>query len=383
MEELGNDGFLPKSFTTPPAEATPNTEPATTEQNAVVESQAQTTPAEPTPQAPVSETKPDTFIDEMNKRFGSQFKSDDEIKGLFGLPQKIAEYEPKVKSADELSKRIAELEKANEEIKNAGYSELLSKPSIRNAYVAEQLLTKYPDKDPEALRQIVMADVSKLSDFDVLVKNQKIDLPNLSEHDIREVLLDKYGIDPDAKPEDWSSISRAKVAIDAQSARANIKALTQGIEMPKTVSKEERDRAIAEAAAQRNQAIEPLKAKFTQFDKFKDERIPDLGDFDVPSDYKSKLGNMFQAMLVDAGLEPSQENFEVMTEFRDAMLVKESLPKIWEIAVKHGATKAQKELDEKLHNTQLPNTATATDFKEQKDELPGPSLASAFASGKL
>jgi len=87
---------------------------------------------------------------------------------------------------------------------------------------------------------------------------------------------------------------------------------------------------------------------------------------------------MFQAMLVDAGLEPTQENFEVMTELRDAMLVK-----IWEIAVKHGATKAQKELDEKLHNTQLPNTATATDFKEQKDELPGPSLASAFASNKL
>jgi hypothetical protein len=240
---------------------------------------------------------------------------------------------------------------------------LLSKPLLRQAYVADQLLAKYPDKDPFTLQQIVMADVSKMSDLDVLVKEKKIDLPGLSEKDIKEALLDQYGIDPEVKPEEWSSIVKTKIAIAAQSARANIKSLTNGIELPKQVTKEERESALAKTQQERVQQTEPLKAKFLQFDKFKD------GDFEyeTPADYKSKLPDMFQAMFIDAGMEPTDDNLKVAQELRDGQFLLQNFSKIREVIAKQAQTEIQKKLDEALSNTTPPNTATATDQSPQDD----------------
>jgi hypothetical protein len=385
---LGNDDGL-KRFTTPPeqrVDSTPNSvEPAPepSAQAPVTEPTVVTPPAEPAQPAKVSEPQPDKFFEDFNKRFNTSFKGDDDVKNVLGLQQKIAEYEPKVKQAESYAKEIEAYKQQIEEIKNAGNSEFLSKPLVRSAYVAQQLLDKYPDKDPFVLQEIAMSDLSKMGDLDVLIKEQKMDLPTLAESDIRVALLDKYGIDPETKPVEWSSIAKTKIAIDAKGARANIKSLTSGIELPKTVTAEERQAKEAEDLQKRIQATEPLKAKFSQFDKFKDERIPELGDYDVPSDYKSKLGDMFQATFIDAGMEPTEENLQSAIDLRNAFMVYENLPKIWEIAVKHGQTSVQKKVDAELHNDVQPNTTTATDDNDLEPKLPGKSLSAALANGEI
>jgi hypothetical protein len=381
-------GYLDERFTIPPEQPeqrdgnVANTETqaadAGAQQTQATETQI-TTATETQAAAAQSETKPDEFFENFNKRFGTQFKDENELKPIFDLPKRVTEYEVKLKDAEERAKKADEYQKQIEEIRNAGNAEFLSKPLVRQAYVAQQLLEKYPDKDPDVLRQVVMADVSKMSDLDVLVKNQKIDLPNLSESDIKAVLLDKYGIDPETKPEEWSSISKAKIAIDAQGARANIKALTTGIELPKAVTKEERDAQAAQLLQQKIQATEPLKAEFTQFDKFKSEDF----EFDVPSDYKSKLGDMFQAMFIDAGMEATKENLDTAKEMRDALFVLNNFGKIKEVIAKQAQVDLQKKLDETLNNTKLPNTATATDENTQRDKLPGKSLSAAFADNSI
>jgi hypothetical protein len=378
MEELGRDNFLPKDFTDPNRGQPVTTEPVAEPSAQAEEPPIQTTQAEQTPPAQ-SETKPDEFFENFNKRFNTQIKDENEVKEILASRQKIAEYEPKVKLAEDRAKEIEDYKKQIEEIRNAGNSEFLSKPLVRQAFVAQQLLEKYPDKDPFALQEIAMADLTKMGDLDVLVKNQKIDLPTLSEKDIREVLMDKYGIDPESKPEEWSSISKAKIAIDAQGARANIKALTNGIELPKAVTTEERQRVAAEALQRKLQATEPLKAEFTNFDKFKSGDF----EFDVNADYKSKLGDMFQAMFIDAGMEATKENLETAKEMRDALFVLNNFGKIQEVIAKQAQVELQKKLDEALNNTKQPNTATASDDNANRNDLPGPSLSSAFANNRI
>jgi hypothetical protein len=365
---FGEDDGL-KRFTTPPVEeqVIQNTE-------AQPEASAQPTDEAPvveTPAQPAGEQKADTFIEDLNKRFGTSFKADEDVKGAFGLQQKIADLEPKL---TDYSKKIEDYEKQIENLKSNDYSGYLDKPLVRKAYVAEQLLAKYPDKDPFVLQEIVMTDVEKMGDLDVLVKNQKINHPKLGENDIKAVLFKKYGIDPETNPTEWDSIAKTEIAMDAESARANIKALTTGIEMPKTASKEELATAQQAALQKRITDTAPIKDEFVKFDKFTDPRIEGF-DYDVPNDYKSKLGDMFQAMVINAGMEMTPENKEALIELRDSLLIKQELPKIWDIAFKKGQVSVQKKVDEDLHNDKLPNTATRTDVETDKNDLPGPSLS--------
>jgi len=369
-EEMGSDGFLPKGIATAPgAPANEPTTPVTPPEGSVQPPVVTPTTVEPPAQPPVT-TQVDEFIDKFNQRYSSTFKTDDGIRGILGSPQKIAEYEAKLKDFDSFKTKNEELLRINEEIKNNTYSDIFSKPRMRSAYIVDQLVNKYPDKDPDALQEIVMADLDKMGDLDLLVKAQKLDLPKFSEADIKNVLLEKYGIDADTKPEEWSSTAKLKIAMDAQRARTDLKNISQGIEVPKVVTKEERERMQNEALQKRLKDVEPLKAKFLQFDKFKN------GDFEyeTSAEDRSKLPDMFQAMFIDAGLEPTPENEAAITELRDALFVLHNFPKLMDVAGKKYAVEVQRKLDEALSNTTPPNTAQAPPPKTEK-QLPGKSLS--------
>jgi hypothetical protein len=376
-DELGNDGFLPKSFTQIPNQETPidNTTPPLTDGVIPTETPASNT-GEP---AVTPSTPPDPFLEQFNTRLGSQFKSEDEIKGLFGLQQKVAEYEGKVKQGEDYAKKIETYEKEIESLKNNNNSELFSKPLIRNAYVAQQLLEKYPDKDPDTLREIAMSEVSNLSDIDAVVKAHKIRLPKANEGDLKAAVLSDLGIDPTATSEEWDSVAKTKLSLRAADARDLLNQIKQGIELPKVVTKEERDRVANENLQKRLTSISPLKDEFSKFDKFKDERIEGF-DYDVSNEYKSKLPDMFQAMFIEAGMENTPENKAAIMELRDALFVRQELPKIWEIAFKKGANSVQAKIDEELSNKKPPNTLTRTDIETSNEDLPGPGLSKFFAN---
>ena len=361
-------------FSHPPVSATetPNTDvagtPPATEQTPSTETSTPTKQTEAGTVAATTETKPDTFIEDLNKTFGTQFKARNEVEDIFKLPQKIAGYESELTKTKDYATRIEDYEKQIEKFKNnPNGADLLEKPLLRKAYIADQLLAKYPDKDPYTLQEIVMADVSKMSDIDVLVKAQKINHPNIAENDLKAAIYKKNGIDPDIKPEDWDSVTRAELAMSADDARATLKTLTSGIEFPKAATKEQRDADAAQALQKRIQATDPLKTEFTTFDKFKKGAI----DYDVPADFKTKLPDMFQAMFIDAGLEPTPENKATAMELRDMTFLYQNIDKIIEVKVKEGQTEIQRKLDEALNNTKPPNTKTATDEVSPQDNRRG------------
>jgi len=314
----------------------------------------------------VTETVPDEFFDTFNKRFGTSYKDDNEIKSLFQTPEKISEYESKLKEFETVKGESESYKKELNELKNAGYSDLLSKPLIRNAYVAQKLQEKYPDKDPYLLQEIAMSEVDKMDDLDVVAKEQKIRLPKLSLEDIKAAIKSDLGIEPDAAPEEWDSIAKTKLALKAADARDRIKDLAKGIELPKVQTQEEREKLQAEYTQKKTELTKPIKDKFVKFDEYVN------GDFKfaTPGEFKEKLSGMFDGLFIDAGLEVNEQNLAIAETLKKAMFLEEYFPKIKEVIEKSAQTEIQAKLDEALHNTQLPNTATATDNRTE-DTLPG------------
>lgn len=345
-----------------------NTEPVVEPGVGQPVTQSATTEPQATPQTGTpakAEEQVDTFFEGFNKRYGTQYKSDDEIRSLFGLPKKVTEYETKFK---DIEKSVADYKKKIEELE--GSQDPLKYFSSPDAYIAEQLKIKYPKSNPQVLHQIATTDLSKMDDLDVLVRDKQLFVPDApKESVIRSVILKKYGIDPTSDPQEWDEIAVAEMKLDAAAAREKIIGLKSVIEMPKVLTKEQREQAERDALTQKEQAITPLKEQYNKFDKFTHKKIEGF-EWDVPSEYKTNLTNMFQSMFIDAGLEPTQENFQTALELRDALLVYEYLPEMREVWLKEGATKERAKLDAELHNTQPPNSTTATDHGDV-NTLPG------------
>jgi hypothetical protein len=316
---------------------------------------AQATPAEP-PKV-VEPPKVDEFIENLNKRYGTQFKAEEEVKGIFELPKKVTEYEGKLKTFDEATKSAEQYKKELEELRTNGLSEFLDKPLIRNAFVASKLQEKYPDKDPYLLQEIAMQDVSKMDDLEAVAKEQKINFPHLKLEDLKKAIASELGLDPETKPEEWDSVVKTRLAIKGAQAKENIKNLLKGIEVPKTATKEEREQALATARQEVEKAIAPVRDRFNKFDKYTNGDF----DFDVPTEFKDKVDNIFKGMFLDSGLAVNEQNLATAELFKRAMFVEEYFPKIREVLVAQGYTKHKEEVEKLLNNDQPPNTTTAAD----------------------
>jgi len=325
-----------------------------------------TTPTTPPPAEP---PKVEEFIETLNKEFGTTYKTKEEVKDIFGLPKKVSEYETKLKESEGLAKSVEDYKKKIDELE--GSFDPLKYFANPENFVAEQLRIKYPKSNPALLQEIATTDVNAMGDFDVLVKEKQLFVPNApKEGSLRAVILKKYGIDATTPPEEWDEIAKAEMQLDAATAREKINNLKGVIEMPKVITKEQRELEAKTALAEREKTLTPLKENFLKFDKFSNDGF----EFDVPEEYKSKLPDMFQAMFINAGMEATPENLQSMVELREALFLRQYFPKIKEVIAKEAETKLQAKIDAELHNTQPPNTATATD-QGNVNTLPGKSLA--------
>ena len=82
-------------------------------------------------------------------------------------------------------------------------------------------------------------------------------------------------------------------------------------------------------------------------------------------------------------MEPTKENLDIAKEMRDGQFLLQNFPKIREVIAKQAQVELQKKIDEELSNNKQPNTTTASDDNANREELPGPSLSSAFANNRL
>jgi hypothetical protein len=339
---------------------------ATTEQNTGV---TQIPTGEPKPETGQETPKPDEFIETFNKRFNTQYKNDDEIKPIFELPKKVTEYEGKLKDRDDLAKSVEQYKKDLENLERTASTKYLSDPLMQKAYVASQLQKKYPDKDPFILQEIAMSDVAQMGDLDAVAKERKIRYPSMKLENIKAVILNDLGIDGTTPPEEWDSLAKDKLTMMAGDARENIKNLTKGIELPKVETPEETQKRYDEELSKRVEATKPYREQYSKFDKF---NMGEGLDYTVDKEFQEKLGDMFDAFMVKAGNDPTPENLQTLEDLRDAFFFNSHKKEIFEAMYKDAETKIKTKLDEKLGNTQVPNTATASDgVTDENSNRPG------------
>lgn len=348
--------------TTPPADIIPQVE-NNSQATPPIEVATPASGTPPTETAPIVETKPDEFIDSFNKRFNAQFKGEEEVKELFSLKGKLGEYETKYKDYDELKGSVDKYKKELEEVKERGISDLLDKPRIRKAYVAEQLIGRYPDRDPDILGEIAMSDIDRMSDIDAIAKERMITVKGLTFEEARLAKMADFGIDLETKPEEWDSVAKARVKIAGAEAKERIKQLLSGVEIPKTVTKEERQALQARTLEDKVKAAQPIRDIFNKFDTYKN------GDFEFapPDEFKSKLDGIFKGMFIDGGLEVNEQNIATAELIKKALFTEEYLPQMLEVKAKAIRAEMQEKFDKETHNDTPPNTATATDQQSAAD----------------
>ena len=361
------------SFNDKPPEPVVQVDETTTtpDDNSGVQADGTTIAAEVTPQTdtppPVVETPPDTFFETLNTRYKTQFKSDDELKPLFELPKKVTQYEDELKGKADLEKKVLQYEKDLDDLKRTEAERYFSTPLMKKAFVADQLVTKHPDKDANLLTELAMADTTKMSDIDILTKERKVNYPNRSLETIKTAILSELGIDPTTPPEEWDSVAVARLEMKADDARLNIKNLTTGIELPRVETPEEKQSRTEAELSKRIEQSAPYRADYSKFDTFKiDEDL----EYTVPDDFKAQLGDMFDA-FVNAGNELTPENIQIIKGLRDATFFDSHKKDILAAMRKDVETKYKAEQEAELGNTVLPNTATAQDGAGKVTNLPG------------
>jgi hypothetical protein len=303
------------------------------------------------------ETKPDEFFENFNKRYSAEVKSDDDIKELFSLKGKIGEYETKVKDHDELKTSVEKYKKELEETKSTYMSDLLAKPLLKQAFVASQLQEKHPNLDKDVLAELAMSDIDKMSDIEVIARERKLRVPKASIENLKAVIRKEIGVDSDQTESEWSDLANTELAIKAADARDRVKQLLNGIEMPKVVTKEEREATLAKALDEKKRQAEPFKEIFKKFDVYKN------GDFEFapPEEFKSKLEGIFNGMFLNSNLEINKENLATAEMIKRALFTDEYLPQMLEVKAKQVRAEMQEKVDKELNNDTPPNTATATD----------------------
>jgi len=311
----------------------------------------------------VTENKPEEFIEVFNKRYGTTHKSDEEIKQVLSLAGKATEYETKYKDYDTIKGDVEKYKKELDETKTTYMSDLLAKPRLRSAYIAQQLIEKYPDRDPEVLGELAMSDIDKMSDIEILARERKMRGSKSSLDNIKLVIKKELGVDPEQKPEEWDSLVTTELEMKATDARERIKNLLKDVELPKVVSKEEREQQQAKFLEDKKKATEPIKQVFTKFDTYRNGDF----EFEVPEEFKSKLNDVFKGMFLDSGLEVNEQNLATAELIKKSLFVEEYFSKMLEVHEKTIKAKLKEEQDKLLHNDAPPNTTTATDQGDGKD----------------
>jgi hypothetical protein len=189
-----------------------------------------------------------------------------------------------------------------------------------------------------------------------------LDNPDVSKEDARAHVYNEYGVDADTPEGEWSAAVKTKIKIKANEARKELNALKASVTLPEILTHEQVEQKRIEQIEALKKQIKPLQEKFAQFDKFTEKVGENEFEFAVPEDYKSQLSAMFEGFFVQGGNEINEDNLGVITELKEALMLKRNFANIYRAIETDVAARLKKEYDERLGNTQPPNGATATDF---------------------
>lgn len=267
--------------------------------------------------------------EELGWDFGEEAKTKEDIlKGFTSAREELANFRESSKKYNKdvfetQSNRIKELEASNEEL--MGAVDPLAHFSSPESYKKEQLIKKFPGKDPAAITVIMSDKFEDLSPVDMLKLNTKFRYGFNDTKEIQDYLEEKYGVDFDDEDFEPTAMMRA----DAIDAKENLMEV-RNAEIPevKDYKKvlEDRKKEQDEAIAANKEAWTPVVNKALEGFSKLSLKLPDKNgdefDFDFEFD-KKQLEGVQDILLQNLGSqEVNEDNLtKIMTSLRRELLL--------------------------------------------------------------
>lgn len=363
-KELGLKTEPPGQETQTEAPTEQPTEQAAATEQPVEEPQSQeTAPQEPEGEQP-SEQPADTptfDVESFNKFFETDYQSEDDIKGIFEKASKVSDYDEKVQKLTEYETSLKDKESMIAELKES--IDPMSYFPSEEAFKASMLKIQFPDKDPVIIEKMIKTDLSKSDNFQVLIDEKLMENPGLEGDRTRaaNLLKKQYGIDPDDNPEEWDSVTKDQLMVDANAAKKRFSELTDKIELPAVLTPEEKKAEKEKAMAELKESWKEPINRIAQYEKeaIKDDKGETILEFDVPKDFKDTISQYAEAMALNGEFPVNEDTLNFMESDIRKNMVYQNLPKILEVYRNKLESSWQEQKDKEEGNTEPPNTQTA------------------------
>lgn len=321
------------------------------------------------------ESKTSFDINEINKRFGTEFADEDSLKAALNTQETEG---LKTKMTD-LEKQVAELEAVKEE--NAMLRENLDPLKYfasDDDFKIAQFKKQFPDKDASVAYQLFTEDLKSVPDQEMLAYEMMLDTPGLTREDALGVVRAEYGIDDEEGPD---RVQSARMKINATKARKSVDGLKSEIKLPDKVdvdSLSAEQRELREQKSQRltdgwknigNEIARSLDdVIITDTVDGKEQEIFRYAiDKDFPQDVVESVANV----MAQSGVEPSKEAAASAAQVFKEKYVSQNLNKMLKAAMDHVKTKAEEERLKKQHNpgSVKPETPSSGDKEDYDSKL--------------
>lgn len=306
------------------------------------------------------------FNQKYGKKYGREIKEEKELEDLFSYPTKYSELEGKYKNVEEAhnltKKQLEELTSEYESKKeNLKFIDLKKYFANEDLYKANQISLKYPDKDINAITDIVKTDLSKANPVDLLVKRARLNdgdiYSGMDDSQVKEVIASDFnGVDLN-DPDAWDNVTKAKIAKASKEARLELEAL-QKVELPVPIDIEKEKEAIfskektkfEQAKGQWMPIVDKMLSNFTEL------VIPDETGKELYK-YTPELNDAFKAevstfvdYLAYTGQPVNEKTIVDVLEGIKGRYIARELPKIMKAHAQSVSTKVNDEWHAKVHN---------------------------------
>lgn len=311
---------------------------------------------------------PEFQIESFNSRFETSFENEDSLKEALGAKSKLQKIELELNEVKE---------------KASKYDQVLEFYKPENLYGDEETYAliefrkKFPDKDAGIVSKIRSNEFDSMSDLDKLVLADKLKVRSkVSDAVRREGILQKLGIDSDNMT-DWQDSDHYKLA----SALSDVMPLLNEIKTFKPDQKKfdlalEKE-SFEKQKADRKKSLEERITPFAEtllntyngpkaYSKDQSGELNQIFDFVIDSEAKKQFRNQLVQAMVDADLEPNNENLSKAMEYMDNYFKVSNFDKIVSAAIKKGQLLASEKAHQEIHNDKPVNTKEAPAIKDTK-----------------
>lgn len=277
----------------------------------------------------------DTFKEYAKTAYEKEFESEDDLKAVF----------EKASQSDELSSQVDDLNQKIAELTNIASKGVSGRDWFVNddEFIRQQFLKNNKDKFSESALSVLTSlspdKVKKLDPVEAIKYQMLVDNPDLEKSEVEELISEEYGIEGDVS--ELSGAARAKLKVNANTAKKELSKLYDGIEIPESVNWEEQREQFKESWS------EPLRQIVEGIDKI--QLREDLS-FDITPDMKEGMYDGFLSELMASQVKPSEETAGQIAGRIRGEILEQNLDKVIEVISKDIREKEKEALRKEVHN---------------------------------